>query len=116
MKNDMLKKLAVNLSNNGISTFRYDKRIVKQIRTNTIDKNISFSELESIAKSIKCNILKDINLFDVYTGDKLPENKKSYSLSFIFEDNSKTLTDIQIDKIMGKLIKEYKKGVSAEIR
>ena len=81
-----------------------------------IDKNISFSELESIAKSIKCNILKDINLFDVYTGNKLPENKKSYSLSFIFEDNSKTLTDIQIDKIMGKLINEYKKGVSAEIR
>jgi phenylalanyl-tRNA synthetase beta chain len=81
-----------------------------------IDKNISFSELESIAKSIKCNILKDINLFDVYTGDKLPENKKSYSLSFIFEDNSKTLTDIQIDKIMDRLIKDYKKGVSAEIR
>ena len=81
-----------------------------------VDKNISFSELESIAKSIKCNILKDINLFDVYTGDKLPKDKKSYSLSFIFEDNSKTLTDIQIDKIMDKLIKEYKKEVSAEIR
>ena len=81
-----------------------------------IDKNISFSELENIAISIKCNILKDINLFDVYNGDKLPENKKSYSLSFIFEDNSKTLTDIQIDKIMDKLIKEYKTGVSAEIR
>ena len=81
-----------------------------------VDKNISFSELESIAKSIKCNILKDINLFDVYTGDKLPKDKKSYSLSFIFEDNSKTLTDIQIDKVMDKLIKEYKKGVSAEIR
>jgi len=81
-----------------------------------VDKNISFSELESITKSIKCNILKDINLFDVYTGDKLPKDKKSYSLSFIFEDNSKTLTDIQIDKIMDKLIKEYKKEVSAEIR
>ena len=81
-----------------------------------VDKNISFSELESIAKSIKCNILKDINLFDVYTGNKLPKDKKSYSLSFIFEDNSKTLTDIQIDKIMDKLIKEYKKEVSAEIR
>jgi phenylalanyl-tRNA synthetase beta chain len=81
-----------------------------------IDNNISFSELENIAISIKCNILKDINLFDVYTGDKLPENKKSYSLSFIFEDNSKTLTDIQIDKIMDKLIKEFQKGVSAEIR
>ena len=52
MKNDMLKKLAVNLSNNGISTFRYDKRIVKQIRTNTIDKNISFDDFITDAKSV----------------------------------------------------------------
>ena len=52
MKNDMLKKLAVNLSNNGISTFRYDKRIVKQIRTNTIDKNISFDDFVTDAKSV----------------------------------------------------------------
>ena len=58
------------------------------IGTHEWDKFLTPQELESIAKSIKCNILKDINLFDVYTGDKLSKDKKSYSLSFIFEDNS----------------------------
>ena len=52
MKNDMLKKMATFLSNNGISTFRYDKRIVKQIRTKTIDKNISFDDFVTDAKSV----------------------------------------------------------------
>jgi uncharacterized protein len=51
MKNDMLKKIAVSLSNSGIATFRYDKRIVKQIRTRTIDKNISFDDFVTDAKS-----------------------------------------------------------------
>lgn len=52
MKNDMLKKMATFLSNNGVSTFRYDKRIVKQIRTKTIDKNISFDDFVTDAKSV----------------------------------------------------------------
>lgn len=52
MKNDMLKKMATFLSNNGVSTFRYDKRIVKQIRTKTIDKNISFDDFILDAKSV----------------------------------------------------------------
>ena len=52
MKNDMLKKMATFLSNNGIATFRYDKRIVKQIRTKTIDKNISFDDFVTDAKSV----------------------------------------------------------------
>ena len=52
MKNDMLKKMATFLSNNGVSTFRYDKRIVKQIRTNSIDKNISFDDFVTDARSV----------------------------------------------------------------
>ena len=52
MKNDMLKKMATFLSNNGIATFRYDKRIVKQIRTKTIDKNISFDDFVTDARSV----------------------------------------------------------------
>lgn len=52
MKNDMLKKMATFLSNNGIATFRYDKRIVKQIRTKTIDKNISFDDFILDARSV----------------------------------------------------------------
>ena len=81
-----------------------------------IDNNVSFDELEKIAKGIDNNVLKSVNLFDVYNGDKLPKDKKSYALSFIFEDFSKTLTDKYIDGIMKKLIKEYIKSVGAEIR
>ena len=81
-----------------------------------IDNNISFDKLKKIAKKIDNSLLKEINLFDVFSGDKLPKNKKSYALSFIFEDNSKTLTDFQIDKIMGKLISEFENSVGAEIR
>ena len=75
-----------------------------------------FDRLKKIAKKVDSSLLKDINLFDVFSGDKLPKNKKSYALSFIFEDNTKTLTDFQIDKIMGKLISEYQNSVGAEIR
>ena len=81
-----------------------------------IDNSISFEQLQKIAKNVNSSLLKDINLFDVYSGDKLPENKKSYAISFVFEDNSKTLTDHQVDEIMNKLIVEYKKSVGAEIR
>ena len=61
-------------------------------------------------------ILKSVNLFDVYVGDKLPEGKKSYALSFILEDNTKTLTDKYIDKVMNKLISSYETKVGAEVR
>ena len=81
-----------------------------------IDNSISFEQLQKIAKNVNSSLLKDINLFDVYSGDKLPENKKSYAISFVFEDSSKTLTDHQVDEIMNKLIEEYKKSVGAEIR
>ena len=81
-----------------------------------IDKNISFAELKKIAISTDNNILKSVNLFDVYEGNKLPKDKKSYALSFFMEDETKTLTDKYIDKVMGKLIKSFKDKVGAEIR
>ena len=52
MKNNMLKKLAESLANSGIASFRYDKRIVKQIRNKTIDKNIMFDDFVTDAKSV----------------------------------------------------------------
>ena len=57
-----------------------------------------------------------VNLFDVYEGDKLPEGKKSYALSFTMADDSKTLTDKYVDKVMDKLIKSFKEKVAAEVR
>ena len=53
--------------------------------------------------------MKEITLFDVYVGKNLPEGKKSYAVSFTIQDNSKTLTDTQIEKIMSKLQGNFEK-------
>ena len=89
---------------------------VKRDLSLLIDKNITFKELLQIAKESEKNILKSVNLFDVYEGEKLPEGKKSYALSFILEDKSRTLTDKHIDKVMNKLIKAYENTIGAEVR
>lgn len=81
-----------------------------------IDKAVQFEQLEQLAYQAEKNILKDVNLFDVYQGDKLPNGKKSYALSFILQDENATLTDKQIEKIMEKLMKTYQEKVGAEIR
>ena len=81
-----------------------------------IDKKIKFEQLEQLAYQTEKNILKSVNLFDVYEGDKLPSDKKSYALSFILQDENATLTDKQIEKIMEKLMKTYKEKAGAEIR
>ena len=81
-----------------------------------IDKNISFSTLKQIAQKTERKLLKEVNVFDVYEGDKLPAGKKSYAMSFIIEDMEKTLTDKAIDAIMQKLIYNLEKEAGAEIR
>jgi phenylalanyl-tRNA synthetase beta chain len=81
-----------------------------------IDKNISFSTLKQIAQKTERKLLKEVNVFDVYEGDKLPAGKKSYAMSFIIEDIEKTLTDKAIDAIMQKLIYNLEKEAGAEIR
>ena len=81
-----------------------------------LDKDVEFSKLNSLAKQTETNLLKAVNLFDVYEGDKLPENKKSYALSFILEDKENTLTDSQIDGVMDKLINAFEQKVGAEVR
>ena len=89
---------------------------VKRDLSLLIDKEVTFKELNTIAKQTETKILKSVNLFDVYVGDKLPEGKKSYALSFILEDNTKTLTDKYIDKVMNKLISSYETKLGAEVR
>ena len=74
-----------------------------------IDKNISFGTLKTIAQKTERKLLKEVNVFDIYEGDKLPAGKKSYALSFIIEDIEKTLTDKAIDSIMQKLIYNLEK-------
>ena len=81
-----------------------------------VDTTIDFDAIYNIARQTEKGLLKDINLFDVYEGKNLPEGKKSYAVSFTLQDNSKTLTDEQIDKIMSKLQKNLENEVGASLR
>jgi phenylalanyl-tRNA synthetase beta chain len=81
-----------------------------------VDKGVSFASLKGIAEKTERKILREVNVFDVYQGDKLPEGKKSYALSFIFQDEEKTLTDKQIDLVIQKFILNFEKELNAEIR
>ena len=81
-----------------------------------IDQNVTYDSIYSVARQTEKTLLKDINLFDVYEGQNLPEGKKSYALSFTIQDNSKTLTDAQIDKIMSKLQNNFETELGASLR
>ena len=81
-----------------------------------LDTGISFDEIKTIAYNTEKNLLKNITLFDVYTGKNLPPEKKSYALGFTIGDPRKTLTDKQIDKIMKKLQQRFEKELGAELR
>jgi phenylalanyl-tRNA synthetase beta chain len=81
-----------------------------------LDKKVLFSEVEQLAFQYEKNFLKGVNLFDVFEGEKLGHDKKSYALSFILQDTTATLTDKQIDKIMEKLMKAYTEKLGATIR
>lgn len=81
-----------------------------------LDEQISFESVYKIARQTEKSLLKDIVLFDVYTGNNLPEGKKSYALSFTLQDHTRTLTDEQIDKIMSKLQKSLTTELGAHLR
>ncbi len=81
-----------------------------------VDQQVTFKEIYTLAQQSERNLLTNINLFDVYEGDKLPAGKKSYAVSFTLQDANKTLTEKQIDKIMSKLQTTFEKQLNAELR
>jgi len=81
-----------------------------------INENVQFEQIFNIAKQTEKDLLKEVNLFDVYQGNNLPEGKKSYAVSFILQDDTKTLTDTQIDKIMSKLQSNFESQLGASLR
>ena len=81
-----------------------------------LDNDVRFIDLYNAAFQSEKNFLKNVDLFDVYIGDKLPKGKKSYALSFVLQDENKTLNDKQIDKIMQKLQQTFIKQFEAELR
>ena len=81
-----------------------------------LDKAVTYAQLEKLAQHAERKLLQRVDLFDVYEGDKLPEGKKSYALSFTLQDAEKTLTDEQVDKAMGRIRSAFEKEVGAELR
>lgn len=81
-----------------------------------LDDKVSFADLYRVAFATEKSILKQINLFDVYQGDKLAAGKKSYAVSFILQEENKTLTDKQIDKTMQKLQTAFEQSLGATLR
>jgi phenylalanyl-tRNA synthetase beta chain len=77
---------------------------------------VKFDQIKKIALNTERNILYAVELFDVYQGEKLPDGKKSYGVSFHFQDARKTLTDKHIDKIMEKLSIQFEKQLGAILR
>ena len=81
-----------------------------------IDNTVTFENLYKLAFQTERKFLKKVDLFDVYQGENLPKGKKSYALSFVLQDESKTLKDAQIDEIMFKLQQSFEKHIGAILR
>jgi len=81
-----------------------------------LDKSVTFAEIEKIAFETERKLLKSVNLFDVYEGKNLEEGKKSYAVSFVLQDETKTLTDGQIEPIMKKLQGNFETKLGAKLR
>lgn len=108
----VVKQYSEKVSFQEISKFPEVRRDLSLI----VDKAVTFDQIEKIAFKTERNLLKTVNLFDIYEGENLGEGKKAYSVSFILLDNKTTLQDIVIDKTMQRLIAVYEKEISALIR
>lgn len=81
-----------------------------------LDKQVNFNEIKHLIHSVEKRLIKDIVLFDVYEGENIPENKKAYAMGFTLQDESKTLTDEEIDKTMNRLMTAFEQKLGAVIR
>ncbi len=81
-----------------------------------LDENVTFEDIYQIAEQTDKKLVKEIDLFDVYQGDKLPQGKKSYAVSFIIQDQEKTLTEDQIEKTMSKIVTNLTEKLGAILR
>jgi phenylalanyl-tRNA synthetase beta chain len=110
--NAILKQLSNNIKYTEIPKYPEVRRDLALL----LDHTIEFQQLYELAKKSEKTLLKEIDLFDVYQGEKLPKDKKSYALSFILQDTTKTLTDTQIDKVMSKLTQNFQNELGAVLR
>lgn len=100
------------VSYNEVSRFPEVKRDLALL----LERDTPYSEIEKIAFKVNKHLLKKVNLFDVYEGDKIEAGKKSYAVSFILQDVNKTLTDKEIENFMNKLSRSLEQELGARIR
>lgn len=81
-----------------------------------IDNKVLFKDILDLARKTERKLIKKVDVFDLYEGENLGKDKKSYSVKFILEDKEKTLTDKVIDKTMNRLIKVFESNLGALIR
>lgn len=81
-----------------------------------VDRDVTFATLRNVALATERKLLKSVSLFDVYEGDKLPAGKKSYALSFILEDKTRTLDDKTIERVMANLTRQFEQQCGAQVR
>jgi len=81
-----------------------------------IDKEVTFGQIETVAFQTERKILKKVGLFDVYEGDKIASDKKSYALSFFMQDENRTLMEKDIEKVMERLIRAFTDNFNAQVR
>ncbi|MEP7264023.1 MAG: phenylalanine--tRNA ligase subunit beta, partial [Bacteroidota bacterium] len=81
-----------------------------------LDRSVTYSQVEQAAYHTESKLLRNISLFDIYEGEKLGSDKKSYALSFVLADDEATLQDKQIDQVMNKLMKTFEQKLGAVIR
>ena len=110
--NAILKSLSNKIKFKEISKYPEVRRDLALL----VDEEVNFDAIYKVAQQTEKSLLKEIILFDVYTGEKLPEGKKSYAVGFTIQDDSKTLTDTQIEKIMGKLQSNFETQLGAQLR
>ena len=89
---------------------------VKRDLSLLIDEQVKYADLERISFESERNILKEVELFDIYQGDKLPQGKKSYALSFILQSDEDTLKEKQIENVMRKLQKAFQDKLGVKLR
>jgi phenylalanyl-tRNA synthetase beta chain len=101
-----------NIKVSGLTKFPSVKRDLALL----LNSKTEFKDIYNLAFQAEKKLLKEVDLFDVYEGDNLPEGKKSYAVSFVLQDETKTLQDKQIDKIMQKLQLSFEKNLEAVLR
>jgi phenylalanyl-tRNA synthetase beta chain len=89
---------------------------VKRDLALVLNKDVTYESIRKTALAAGVKILRSMNVFDVYEGDKVGEGKKSYAVSFHLQDETRTLTDTEIEAAMNKLLQGFEKELGARLR